>query len=239
MERKKAGTVIMVIGLLILAAGFIPLTKTVVVTEEKTRTITEYREETKTKEEPYIEEKVTGTEKKEEVLLRESILVIRTSILGKTFTLTAGDIIRFKAHADGDMMISFTGQGEIYMSGELGTDIEKEFTIKKDGEHTLLYSAPVAKDITINFDIVRVYNAPVVEKVEKTRIVEYKEKVPYTVEEPYTEQRAREEKYNVWYLQYCGIGVAVAGLLFWGFKSKDTEKKEEKDSGKKPRKKKK
>lgn len=239
MERKKAGTVIMVIGLLILAAGFIPLTKTVVVTEEKTRTITEYREETKTKEEPYIEEKVTGTEKKEEVLLRESILVIRTSILGKTFTLTAGDIIRFKAHADGDMMISFTGQGEIYMSGELGTDIEKEFTIKKDGEHTLLYSAPVAKDITINFDIVRVYNAPVVEKVEKTRIVEYKEKVPYTVEEPYTEQRAREEKYNVWYLQYCGIGVAVAGLLLWGFKPKDSEEKEEKDSGKRPKKKRK
>lgn len=219
-----------------MAAGFIPLTRREIVTDEKIKKVTEYKEETKTREEIYTEENIVGFETREEVLFRESAPVTRASTLGKTFELTEGDIIKFKAHADNDMMLSFTGQGEIYMSLEIGTDIEKEFTIKKDGEHSLLYSsALVTQDVVIDFDIVRVYNEPITEDVEKTRTVEYTEKIPYTVEVPYTEKTAKEVEYTLDYLKYLGAGVVVAGLAVyvWGFR------KQKPKTGKKARNKKK
>ena len=103
MKRTKVSIVIIVVGLLITAAGFVPLTRTSMVTEQKTKEITEYKEETRTKEEPYTEEQVVGTETKEEVLFREQVPVTRGSTLGKTFELTAGDIIKLKAHANDNM----------------------------------------------------------------------------------------------------------------------------------------
>lgn len=225
MKRIHLALVVVIVGLLVVTAGFIPLTKTVVVTEQKTKEVIIYREETKTKVEMYTEEQVIGTESKQEVLLKESIPVVRGSTSGKTFSLTAGDIIIFKAHSTDTMMISFTGQGEIYMSIEMGTDIEKEFTIKKDGEHTMLYSpASVTTDIVIDFDIIRIYEAPITEEVEKTREVEYTERVPYTEEVPYTEKTAKEEKYTLDLLKYLGAGIAIVGLVLyiWGKRSKKT-----------------
>lgn len=244
MKRTKGYIALIMVGVIILAAGFIPLTRETIVTEEKIKEEIEYREETKTREEVYTEEEIVGTELKEEVLLRESVPVVRSSTMGKTFELTAGDIVRIKAHSDDTMMLSFTGQGDIYMSLEMGTDIEKEFTIEKDGEHTLLYSpASVTKDIVIDFDIVRVYSAPVVEEVEKTRTVEYTEDVPYTKEVPYTEQVTKEEKYTVGYLKYAGIGVIIAGvaLFIWESqkRSKLTSKRQKKKKQKQKKKKKK
>lgn len=206
----------LIAGLILVAAGFIPLERKVIVTEEKMITITEYKEETKTREEPYTEEKIVGTENKEEVLLKESILVVRASTLGKSFDLRAGDILKITAHADDLMMLSFTGQGEMYMSLEVGKDIEKEFTIKKDGEHTLLYSsASVTKDITIDFEITRLYEVPIVEKVEKTRTVQYTEKIPYTTDVPMTEKTARKTIYTLDYLRYLGIGLLMVGAALY------------------------
>lgn len=110
------------------------------------------------------------------------------------------------------------------MSLEMGTDIEKEFTIRKDGEHTMLYSsASVTTDIVINFDVTRIYEAPITEEVEKTRTVEYTEKVPYTEEVPYTEKTAKEEKYTLDLLRYLGAGIAIVGLVLYIW-SKKSEK---------------
>lgn len=237
MNLTKVSIVIIIGGLIILAAGFIPLTRTVIVTEEKTKEIIEYREETKTKketktkEEPYTEE-ITESETREEVLLKESIPVAKGSTSGTTFELTAGDVIIFKAHSDDDMIISFIGGKEFYISMEIGKHIEKEFTIKEDGEHTLLYSpVSVTKDIVIDFDITRVHTVTVVKKVEKTRTVEYTEdvesteKVPYTVEVPYTEEIPQEEKYTLKPLRYIGIGVVLIGLVLFYGESKKSRKK--------------
>jgi hypothetical protein len=228
MKRTHLYTVVMILGVVVLAAGFIPLTRTVTATEEKITQVTEYREETKTREEPYTEEVIIGTEPREEVLLRESLPVVRGSTMGESFELTVGDVIIFKAHSDSNMMVSFSGQGEIYMTLEVGTDIEKELTIKKDGEHTLLYSsASVTTDIVIDFDIVRVYSASIVEKVEKTRTVEYTEKIPYTVDVPVTEKVAQEETYTLDYLRYLGIIVIImgVGLSIWERQKKPKPKK--------------
>lgn len=231
---KNALRVIIISGLVILAAGFVPLTRTAIVTEEKISEVTEYKEEVRTREEPYTEETITGTETREEPLFQKSVFATRGSTAGETFQLKAGDIIKFKAHADGEMMISFTGEGEIYMSLVIGTDIEKEFTIRKDGQHTLLYSsASVTEDITINFDIVRVYTVPIVEKVEKTRTVEYTEKVPYTVKVPVTEETAREEKYTLNFLRYAGTGVITFGLFLLLFERKPEPRGKREKKGKK------
>jgi hypothetical protein len=217
MKRTTLAALIIVLGLLIAAAGVIPLSRRVIVTEEKVMQVTEYREETKTKEETYYEETVIGTEPKEEVLLHESVPVNRGSTLGSTFTLTAGDIVTIKAHSEGGtMMLSFTGQGEIYMGLEVGEDIDKEFTIKKDGEHSLLYSsADVTNDIVIDFDVTRKYEEPITKEEEKTRTVEYTENVPYTVDVPYTEQTAKKETYTLDYLRYTGIVVFVLGVALY------------------------
>ena len=214
MKLRHIYMTVIIIGVLILAAGFIPLTRTVPVTEEKMTQVTEYKEEVKTKEEVYTEEVVTGSEQKEEVLWRKSVPVLAGSTMGETFALTAGDIITLKATSDSDIMLSFTGQGDIYMTLEIGKTIEKEFTIKNDGDHTLLYSpASVTEDAVIDFDIVRVYDAPVVEEVEKTRTVEYTENVPYTTEVPIVEKTTREEQYTVDFLRYIGISVAAFGVF--------------------------
>jgi hypothetical protein len=237
MKRTTLAALIIVLGLLIAAAGVIPLSRRVIVTEEKVMQVTEYREETKTKEETYYEETVIGTEPKEEVLLHESVPVNRGSTLGSTFTLTAGDIVTIKAHSEGGtMMLSFTGQGEIYMGLEVGEDIDKEFTIKKDGEHSLLYSsADVTNDIVIDFDVTREYEEPITEEEEKTRTVEYTEKVPYTVDVPYTEQTARKETYTLDYLKYTGIVVVILGIALYIAARKS---KKDAESGKGTRKKK-
>jgi hypothetical protein len=212
MKRTQVGMVVLIVGVIILAAGFFPLTRKVIVTEEKTMETIEYKEETRTREESYYEEEVVGTETKKEVLLEEEVPVVRASTLGKTFELKEGDVIQFEAHADDVMMISFTGLGDMYMSLELGKDIEKEFTIRKTGEHTLLYSsASVTVDIVIDFYIARIYEEEIVEQVEKTRTAEYTERVPYTVETPYTEQTAKKEQYTLDYLRYAGIVIILLG----------------------------
>ena len=239
MKRTTIGIALIVLGVLIVAAGFIPLMRREIVTEEKTKKVTEYREETKTREETYTEEQIIGFETKDEILFKESVPVTRGSTLGKTFELTEGDIIKIKACADSDMMLSFTGQGEIYMSLEIGTDIEKEFTIKKSGEHNLLYSsALVIQDVVIDFDIVRVYNEPITEEVEKTRTVEYTEKIPYTVDVPYTEKTAKEVEYTLDYPKYLGAGVVVAGLAVyvWGFRKQKPKEKSKKARNRKKKK---
>lgn len=209
----RIGTAVVIVGLIILAVGFIPLTRAVTVTEEKIKEVTEYREETKTREEPYTEE-IETSETKEEVLLRESISVMKGSTAGKDFELTSGDVIIFKVHSDDDMIISFFGPGAFYLSMEVSKDIEREFTIKEDGSHSLLYSPlSVTEDIIIDFDIVRSYTATVTETVEKTKTVEYTEKVPYTVEVPYTEEVTKEEKYSLDPLKYLGVGMVIVGLV--------------------------
>ena len=218
---KYKGIIAVALGLVIITAGFIPLTRTVVSEETKTKEITEYREETKTREEPYTEE-VTESETKEEILLKESITVKKGSTSGRDFELTAGDTIIFKAHSEDDMIISFIGKKEFYISMQTSKDIEKEFTIKEDGGHTLLYSPlSVTKDIVIDFDIVRVYTETVVKTVEKTRTVEYTEQVPYTSEVPYTEDVSATETYTLEYLIYVGVVVVIIGLvlLFWEFRT--------------------
>ena len=235
MNRTKWSLIIIILGVILLIAGFIPFTRTEIVTEEKIVEETEYRKEVKTTEEVYTEEQVVGEEEKEEVLWKDSIPVARASTMGKEFELREGDIIVFKAYSDDDMMISFTGQSYVYMSIEIGKEIEKEFTIKADGVHTLLYSpASVTADIVIDFDIVRKYVQPIVEPVEKTRTVEYTEKVPYTVKVPMTEQTAREEYYTLNGFRYAGIGIMVIGavLVLQGKKSGAPPKKSRK-SGKK------
>lgn len=45
--NRKIGLAVVIVGLIVLAAGFIPLTREVVVTEEKVKEVTEYREEKK------------------------------------------------------------------------------------------------------------------------------------------------------------------------------------------------
>ncbi|MBU6996617.1 MAG: hypothetical protein HXS41_06470 [Theionarchaea archaeon] len=217
MKRTALATLIIVVGLLVAVAGIIPLSRRVIVTEEKIMQVTEYREENRTKEEIYYEETVIGTESREEILLHESIPVTRGSTLGSTFTLTAGDIVTVKAHSEGgNMMLSFTGQGEIYMGLEVGEDIDQEFTIKKDGEHSLLYSsADVTKDIVIDFDVIRKYEESITEEEERTRTVEYTEKVPYLVDVPYTEQTAGKETYTLDYLRYTGIVIVVLGTALY------------------------
>lgn len=219
--NRKIGLAVVIVGLIVLAAGFIPLTREVVVTEEKAKEVTEYREEKKTREEPYTEE-VEKTETKEEVLLRESITVRKASTFGEDFELTAGDKIIFKAHSDDDMIISFFGKKEFYLSMEISKDIEREFIIKEDGGHTLLYSPlSVTEDIVIDFDILRVYTATTTEEVEKTKTVEYTEKVPYTVKVPYTEEVTKEEEYTLDYLKYLGAALVITGLVLVVYKSKE------------------
>lgn len=154
MMFKKVSTVLVIGGLVILAAGFVPLTRTI--PEEE-------------------------TESKKEVLLRGPISVAGGSTSGISFELAAGDVIIFKAYADDTMMISFIGQQEFYLSMEIGSTIEEEFIIKEDGEHTLLYSpVSVIKDIVIDFDIVRVYTVDAVKKEESGHIKEVHQK--YTLQ---------------------------------------------------------
>ncbi len=106
---------------------------------------------------------------------------------------------------------------------EISKDIEREFIIKEDGGHSLLYSPlSVTKDIVIDFDIVRVYTATTVEEVEKTKTVEYTEKVPYAVEVPSTEEVTKEEKYTLNYLKYLGAALVIIGLGLVVYKSKST-----------------
>ncbi len=216
MKRTKLGTILIAMGLLLLAAGFVPLTKRVIVTEEKVIETVEYKEETKTREEPYYEETVVGTESKEEVLLEDTITVMPGGTPGTIFELTERDIIKLEAHADNEIMLTFSGQGEVYIGSEIGTDIEKEFTIKKGGEHTLLYSSRSLTDAAVvDFYLVRFYEEDIVEKVEKTRTVEYTEQVPYTVEVPIIEKTAKKEQYTLDYLKYAGIGVVVVGVVVY------------------------
>jgi len=99
MMFKKVSTVVVIGGLVLLAAGFVPLTRTI------------------------PEETETGSKK--EVLLRGPISVAGGSTSGISFELAAGDVIIFKAHADDDMMVSFIGQKEFYMSMEIGSAIEE------------------------------------------------------------------------------------------------------------------
>ena len=58
MKRTALATLIIVVGLLVAVAGIIPLSRRVIVTEEKIMQVTEYREENRTKEEIYYEETV-------------------------------------------------------------------------------------------------------------------------------------------------------------------------------------
>lgn len=226
MKRTKLGTVLIVLGFLLLAAGFVPLTRRVIITEEKIMETVEYKEETKTREETYYEETVVGTESKEEVLLEETITVMPGGTPGTTFELTEGDIIKLEAHADSEIMLTFSGQGEVYLGSEIGTDIEKEFTIKKGGEHTLLYSSrSVTEAAVVDFYLVRVYEEDIVEEVEKTMTVEYTEQVPYTVEVPITEKTAQKEQYTLDYLKYAGIVVVVVGVAVYLSQKPKSKKK--------------
>ncbi|MGD2247166.1 MAG: hypothetical protein PVF58_02085 [Candidatus Methanofastidiosia archaeon] len=214
---KYTGLIAVVIGVVLIAAGFIPLTKTVISEETKIKEEIEYTTETKTREEAYTEE-VTTTESKEEILLKESIIAQKGSTAGKEFDLKEGDTIIFKAHSDDDMIISFIGKTEYYISMQMGKDIEEEFTIQEDGRHTLLYSPlSVNKDIVIDFDITRVYTEIKVETVEKTKPVEYTEEVPHTKEVPYTEEVSTEKVYTLDYVRYAGVLVVIIGvvLLVW------------------------
>jgi uncharacterized protein YjeT (DUF2065 family) len=216
-SMKHTGLIAIVIGVVIITAGFIPLTKTVISEETKLKEEIEYTTETKTREEPYTEE-VTATESKEEILLKESITAQKGSTAGKEFDLKEGDVIIFKAHSDDDMIISFIGKKEFYISMRMGKDIEEEFTIQEDGMHTLLYSPlSVTEDIVIDFDITRVYTETTVETVEKTKTVEYTEQVPHTKEVPYTEEVSTKEEYTLDYLRYAGVLVVIIGvvLLIW------------------------
>jgi hypothetical protein len=204
------------IGVILLFAGFIPFTRKAVHTTETMMETTEYREEVRTREEVYTEEKIVGEEEKEEVLWEETITVMKASTMGKEFELNKGDTILFSAHSESDIMISFTGQGHIYMSMDVGRDVEKECVIQADGTHTLLYSsASVREDAIITFKIVRISLQPITESVEKTRTVEYTERVPYTVEVPITEQTLSEVRSTFGELRYCGLGIMViGGILF-------------------------
>lgn len=238
MKRTTLAMVVIVLGLLVVVAGIIPLNRRVIVTEEKIMQVTEHREESRTKEETYTEETVIRTETKKETLLQEEISVTPGSTLGSTFTLVAGDIITLKAHSEGgSMMLSFTGQGEVYMGLDVGEDIEQEFTIRKDGEHSLLYSsADVSKDIVIDFVVIRIYEEPITEKEEKTRTVEYTETVPYTVDVPYTEQTAKKESYTLDHLKYVGIVVIILGVALYTVSRKSKKDDEPRKSTKKKKK---
>jgi hypothetical protein len=227
MNRVPWSLLIIVIGVLIAIAGFIPFTQTTIVTTETVMEKTEYREEVKTREEVYTEEKIVGEEEREEPLWKETITAHKASTAGREFELKRGDTILFAAHSENDIMISFTGQGHVYMSMEVGTDIEKEFSIKADGTHTLLYSpASVKEDAVIAFHIVRITLEPITESVEKTRTVEYTERIPYTVEVPITEQIPREDRYTITPLRYCGMGIIIIGgiLFVWRTQSDSAEK---------------
>lgn len=219
---NRMSVAIVIVGLVMLGAGFIPLTRTVTVTEEKVKEVIEYREETtyreetKTKEEPYTEE-VTEDEIKEEVLLRESIDVKKSSTHTERFELTAGEVIIFNVHSEGEMLISFKGVAIAYIS--IGKDFEAEVPIEVSGEYTLTYST--MEDATIDFDIVKTYTVSVVKTVEKTRTVTctenvpYTEEIPYTVEVPYTEDVSKKETYTLDYLKYVGIGITAVGLALF------------------------
>ena len=231
MKRTKVGTTLIVLGFLLVAAGVIPLTRRVIVTQEKVIETVEYKEETKTRQETYYEETVVGTESKKEVLLEDTVTASPGGTPGSLFDLTEGDIITLEAHADNEIMVTFSGQGEIYISSEIGTDIEKEFVIKKGGQHTLLYSSrSVVESAVIDFYVVRMYEEDIVEQVEKTRTVEYIEQVPYTVEVPITEKTAQKEQYTLDYLRYAGIGVIIIGVVVYlqRPKSKKSKKKSKK-----------
>jgi hypothetical protein len=241
MNYTAVAKILVVIGVIILAAGFVPLTRKVIVTEEKTIQQIEYKEETKTEQETYIEENIIDTETKQEVLLEESISVIGGANLGNTFELTEGDIIALHASSEDKMLLTFSGQGILYIANEVGTNFEREFTIEKTGEHNLLYSsASVAVDIVIDFYVVRVYENPIVEEVEKTRTVEYTEKVPYTVDVPIIERTAKKETYTLGYLRYIGIACIAAGIVAYAMVSqsksvKNGNRKEKKEKKNKNR----
>lgn len=212
MNLNRKSVFLIILGMILVIAGFIPFTRTDIVTGETLMEKTEYTEEVKTKEEVYTEEQVVGEEEKTETIWKESVTATRASTKGKEFELKKGDTIYLTAHADDTVMISFSGQGYVYLSMEMGTDIEKEYTIQADGTHTLLYSpASVTSDTTIDFEIVRTYVQPIVESVEKTRTVEYTEKVPHTVHVPVTEQTARYEQYTLSYLRYLGVAIMALG----------------------------
>lgn len=229
MKRTKAGTILIVLGFLLIAAGVVPLTRRVIVTEEKVIETVEYREETKTRQETYYEETVVGTESKEDVLLEDTVTALPGGTPGSLFDLEEGDIITLEAHADNEIMLTFSGQGEIYISSEIGTDIEREFVIKKGGQHTLLYSSrSVTESAVIDFYLVRMYEEDIVEEVEKTRTVEYTEQVPYTVEVPIIEKTAQKEQYTLDYLRYAGIGVVVIGVVVYLLQRPKSKKKSKK-----------
>ncbi|MGD2247187.1 MAG: hypothetical protein PVF58_02190 [Candidatus Methanofastidiosia archaeon] len=230
MNRTIIAKTLVVIGILILAAGFVPLTRKVIVTEEKTIQQIEYKEETKTKQETYIEENIIDTETKQEILLEESISVRGGANLGNIFDLNQGDTIVLHATSEDKMLLTFSGRGILYIANEVGTDFEREFTIEKTGEHNLLYSsASVLTDIVIDFYIVRVYEEPIVEEVEKTRTVEYTEKVPYTVDVPIIEKTAKKETYTLDYLRYLGIVCIAVGVVVYGMVSRSRSAKKEKN----------
>lgn len=229
MKHTTVAKALVVVGIIILAAGFVPLTRKVIVTEEKIIQQVKYREETKTREETYIEEKVISTETTQDVLLEDSISVRGGANLGNTFDLDQGDTIILQASSDDRMLLTFSGQGILYIANEVGTDFDKEFTIEKTGEHNLLYSsASVVVDIVVDFYVVRVYEDPIVEEIEKTRTVEYTEEVPYTVDVPIIEKTAKKETYTLNYLRYIGIACIAAGIAVWFVQSKSGKGRKEK-----------
>ena len=222
---KHVSVVVVIAGLIILVVGFIPLTRTITVTEEKVKEAVEYREETKyreetrTREEPYTEE-ITEDETREEVILRESIEARKSSTYKKKFELTAGDVIIFKFNSEDDIIVSFVGPAA-FMGPAIGyiatgKSYEEKIIIEQGGEYTLTYSAN--DDTIIDFDIYKTYTVSVVKKVEKTKTVTYTEKVPYAekvpyiVNVPYTEETTEEEEYTLEYLKYAGGCLIVVGL---------------------------
>jgi hypothetical protein len=226
--KKEWGIAIFVVGILLAGAEFYPLRREVRIEEKGVREETWWREETelkevtKTREEEYTEE-IKKEEFGEEVLLRKSISVPKSSTSGMHFDLRKGDKIIFRANALSDMIISFYGEEDFFISIEITRSIERTFIIRKDGIYSLLYSPlSIINDIVINFDIVKVGTIIKTEKVQKTRIIEYTEKEPYTTKIPYTTNvpytiiTEKKEKYNIEALRYVGLFLVLAGaFIFW------------------------
>ena len=222
LSMKRVSVAVVIAGLIIVLVGFIPLTRTVTVTEEKVKEVVEYREETKyreetrTKEEPYTEE-ITVDETKEEVIFRESVKVRKSKTYNKEFELATGDVIIFKFNSEDDVFVTFMGPGVVYITS--GKNYEEKITVREGGVFTLTYSAP--SDTTCDFDIYKTYTVSVVKTVEKTRTVTYTEEVPYTenvpytVSVPYTEETTKEETYTLDYLKYAGSGLIIVGLALY------------------------
>jgi uncharacterized protein YjeT (DUF2065 family) len=228
--KKEWGIVLVVVGILLMGAGFYPLRREVRFEEKGVREETWWREETglkevtKTREESYTED-ISKNVFGKEILLKKSVTVPQSTHISISFNLKEGDKIIIKAQSTDNMFISFFGFGMklIFVYMWTGKDYDREFKIDKDGEYTLTYSSfQGTKDIVINFDIVRMGIVVKVEKVQKSRMVEYTEqesyttKIPYTTNVPYTIITEKTEKYNIEALRYVGLFLILAGaFIFW------------------------